>query len=244
MKNDKTLVFIPTYNEKENVEKIYSEIAELNLGIDILFLDDNSPDGTGVLLDRLSEAHQNVKVIHRSKKLGIGSAHLTGIRWAYDHKYKKLITMDCDFTHSPEKLPFFIEYAKNHEVVIGSRFLHKESLSGWNPFRKFLTLKGHMLTKYLLKMPYDASGAYRLYRLDKIPRDVFELVNSSGYGFFLESLNMLNIKGFSIKEISIVLPPRAYGHSKMTIIEIIRGFRDLLNTSLKNLLQKHSAQNN
>ena len=242
MTNNKILVFIPTYNEKENVEKLHSEIAQLGLDLDILFLDDNSPDGTGLLLDRLSEAQPNVKVIHRSKKMGIGSAHLMGIRWAYDHKYGKLITMDCDFTHSPECLPIFIKYAKNYELVVGSRYILKESLDGWNPFRKFLTTLGHILTKYLLNMPYDASGAYRLYRLDKIPRKLFELIQSVGYSFFFESLYVLNINHFSIKEVPILLPARTYGHSKMSIKEMLYSVFHLFRIHLFSLINKEKFE--
>ncbi len=238
MKNNQTLIFIPTYNEKENVEKIYSKITELKLNIDILFLDDNSPDGTGILLDRLVKAYHDVNVIHRPKKLGIGSAHLAGIKWAYDYKYQKLITMDCDFTHSPEYLYDFIKYSDNYDVVIGSRYILKESLKGWNPVRKSLTLLGYILTKYLLKLPYDASGAYRLYRLDRIPQDIFNFIYSSGYSFFFESLYLLNINGFFIKEIPIVLPPRTYGHSKMSIIDIFYSVKYLFRTYLKNSINK------
>jgi len=239
MKSNKMLIFIPTYNENENVEKIYSKITELNLDIDILFLDDNSPDGTGIFLDRLAEAHQNVNVIHRAKKSGVGSAHLTGIRWAYDHKYEKLITMDCDFTHSPDNLPVFIDYAKNHEIVIGSRFMLKKSLNGWNPIRQFLTLSGHVFTKYLLKMPYDASGALRLYRLDKIPREVFSFIKSSGYSFFPESLHILYMKKYDIKEIPIILPPRSAGHSKMKLCDIFVGIYKIIILFVKSLIFKN-----
>src|SRR6266542_1373614 len=97
----KTLIFIPTYNERNNVEEMAKQILALGLDADLMFMDDNSPDGTGEILDRLARTHQRVLVRHRPEKLGIGSAHLDGVRWAYDHGYDSLITMDCDFTHSP-----------------------------------------------------------------------------------------------------------------------------------------------
>lgn len=238
MKNTKTLVFIPTYNEKENVEKIYSEISKLKLGLDFLFLDDNSPDGTGVILDRLVDKHREVSVIHRDKKSGIGSAHLTGIEWAYKHGYEKLITMDCDFTHSPEYIPIFIDYSRDCDIVIGTRFGLKKSMEGWSYFRRFLTNAGHALTKYLLKMPYDASGAYRLYRLDKIPRTLFDLVRSTGYSFFFESLYILHKKKFKIKEIPIILPARSSGHSKMNFKEAQKGILYLFYFTFKIFLKR------
>ena len=104
----KLLVFIPTYNEKENVEKILHEIVDLGLDLDVLFLDDNSPDGTGEILDELAKKNNRVHVIHRQGKLGIGSAHQDAIRWAYRHKYTHLLTMDCDFTHPPAYIPVII----------------------------------------------------------------------------------------------------------------------------------------
>ena len=123
--NNKTLVFIPTYNERDNVEKICADILRLGMGLDVLFLDDNSPDGTGVVLDWISEKHSNVHVIHRTGKLGIGSAHIDGINWAYDQGYTTLITMDCDFTHQPESIPDFISNSKTSNIVVGSRFMFK-----------------------------------------------------------------------------------------------------------------------
>jgi len=213
----KTLVFTPTYNERDNVEKLCAEILGLRLNVDILFLDDNSPDGTGNVLDGLAERYPNVKVIHRSGKLGIGSAHFDGINWAYDHQYATLITMDCDFSHPPKYLPDFIKNSENHDVVVGSRHLLKGSDKELTLFRRTLTSLGHVLTKFLLGMPYDATGAYRLYRLDKVPRQAFGLIRSKGYSFFFESLYLLHINRFCIKELPITVPARTSGQTKMSI---------------------------
>ena len=109
--NNDFLIFIPTYNERENVEVILRQILDLRLDADILFVDDNSPDGTGQLLDALASSHPNVFVQHRAGKLGIGSAHKQGIAWAYDHGYRLLVTMDCDATHSPEQIRDFLARA-------------------------------------------------------------------------------------------------------------------------------------
>lgn len=223
-----TLVFVPTYNEKENVENFCLEILKLNIDVDVMFLDDNSPDGTGAILDQLAKKHKNVNVIHRAGKLGIGSAHLEGIHWAYNHNYSTLITMDCDFTHKPEDLNKFLSCANDCQIVIGSRYLNAQSLSDWNLFRKTLTLLGHFLTMHLLKMKYDASGAFRLYSLDSIHRGIFDQVESKGYSFFFESLYFLHLNNISIKEISITLPARTYGNSKMSLVEIWKSIYLLL----------------
>ena len=223
----KPLIMIPTYNERENVERICIEILALGLDLDILFVDDNSPDGTGVVLDILSQSHPNVKILHRSGKLGIGSAHRDGIEWGYKNGYRVLVTMDCDYTHPPEYIPRFLELAESNDVVVGSRYMQKNSLSGWSISRKTLTLFGHFLTKQLLGIPYDATGAYRSYRLDRITYQTFNLVNSHGYSFFFESLYILNRNQHSVCEIPIALPARTYGHSKMSYKEAVRSAKQL-----------------
>jgi dolichol-phosphate mannosyltransferase len=229
-KNSDVLVFIPCYNEKDNVRKIHKEIRELNIRPDILFVDDNSPDGTGEILDQMSQKDRNLFVMHRSGKLGIGSAHQAGIEWAYTRGYGRLITMDCDFTHPPEYIPKLIESLNGYDIVSTSRYMRKGSLKGWNIIRKTLTHLGHLMTKFLLKMPYDATGAFRLYDLERIPKDIFSLVASKGYSFFFESLYVLNLNGFKIKEIPIHLPPRTYGSSKMETKDIIQSLKQLYST--------------
>lgn len=216
------LVFVATYNEAENVEVLFQRIRQLNLGADILFLDDNSPDGTGRIIDRIAGDNSNVYAIHRAGKQGIGSAHLTGIEWAYKHGYQTLVTMDCDFTHAPERIVDFLARAGEYDIVVGSRYLQEGSLRTWSCFRKTLTRAGHMLTTALLRMPYDATGAFRLYRLDRIRSGIFGLVYSSSYSFFFESLYLCWLNGASIGEISIDLPARTYGHSKMSRNDVLR----------------------
>jgi dolichol-phosphate mannosyltransferase len=224
----RTLIFIPTYNEAENVQGLYRQIEGLGLGCDFLFLDDNSPDGTGEIIDSLAEANPRVHTIHRPGKLGIGSAHTDGIHWAYAQGYEVLITLDCDFTHSPDRIPDFIACASDYHVVIGSRFMQEGSLPGWNAFRKTLTYSGHYMTNLLLRMPLDATGAFRLYRLDRIPEDIFGLIASRGYSFFFESLYVLWLNGAMVKEIPISLPARTQGNSKMEIRDAYQSFHLLL----------------
>ena len=215
MTDTDTLVFVPTYNERENVERLCIELLKLDLRADILFLDDNSPDGTGEILDRLAADHGSVFVTHRSGKLGIGSAHQDGINWAYDRGYKTLVTMDCDFTHRPQDVPEFLRMSNDADLVLGSRYMHDESLSDWTFFRKSMTSFGHFLTTTLLRMKYDATGGFRAYRLDRIPREIFTRVRSKSYSFFFESLYALHVNRHSIAEVPIALPARTYGHSKM-----------------------------
>jgi dolichol-phosphate mannosyltransferase len=224
----RTVVFIPTYNERENVERLFLEITALGLGLDILFMDDNSPDGTGQILDDLAVSNSHLTVLHRQGKLGIGSAHREGIRWAYEHGYEFLITMDCDFTHSPQTILALLKEKDKADIVVGSRYMLKDSLEGWNLFRCILTKLGHILTVVFLKLPYDATGALRLYRLQRIPPSLFDRVRSQGYSFLYESLFILNYNKFRILEIPIKLPARTYGHSKMRLVDAWQSFRRLL----------------
>lgn len=241
MKN-KVLIFIPTYNEAENVKIIYQLLRAVVLPekFDILFLDDNSPDGTGEIIDRLSREDDTVFTIHRKGKLGIGSAHQAGISWAYEHQYETLITMDCDLTHSPEYISHFYDAGKIASVVVGSRYLEKDSLRTWNMFRKTLTKLGHFLTKNLLSMPFDASGAFRLYNLRAIKQGVFGLIQSKSYSFFFESLLILHVNQMTIKEIPIKLPKRTYGNSKMNLKDAWTSFYFLFRMFKKKMFFKKS----
>jgi len=235
---DKFLVFIPTYNEIENVKKIYHKLKKLSLNMDILFIDDNSPDGTGMLLDKLAAKDSSLTVIHQEGKNGIGNAHKVGIRYAYQRGYRILITMDCDFTHPPEDIPNLLEIFPNCDVVVGSRYIIKNSLEDWNFYRKCLTLIGHFLTKTLFKMPYDATGAFRLYHLNRINSRLFDTVKSPGYSFFFESLFILYQNGIKINEIPIKPPQRAYGHSKMAISDIYASVSRLFTLYFNSLINR------
>jgi len=216
------LIAIPTYNERQNVAIMYEQLMELKLDADLLFVDDNSPDGTGQFLDGLAGGDPRLKILHRAGKLGIGSAHLDAIRWAYEYGYSRLLTMDCDFSHSPADIPLFLGCPGGAGIVVGSRYLQRDSLREWNLLRKGLTTCGHLLTTRLLRMPQDATGAFRLYDLRKIDRRIFSLVTSMGYAFFFESLFVLTRNGVTVSEVPVRLPARTYGSSKMTTREVFR----------------------
>jgi dolichol-phosphate mannosyltransferase len=231
----KTLIFIPTYNEKDNVAPMCDQILALGLDADLLFMDDGSPDGTGRVLDELAIKHPRVRVIHRATKSGIGSAHFEGIGFAYDHGYERLVTLDCDFTHSPSLIPRFLERSRTADAVVGSRYLEIDSLPGWSLPRRVLTRLGHVLTKNMLGVSQDATGAFRVYNLTSIPRDIFDLVHSRGYAFFFESMLVLQRNGLAIAELPIKLPARMFGSSKMTVQEIQRSVSTLMTLFVQDL---------
>lgn len=231
------LIIIPTYNELNNVNNLYSSLRNVDKSIEILFVDDNSPDGTGELLKKLSASDSKVTVLNRPTKMGIGSAHIDGIFYAYKNKYKYVITMDSDLTHSPGYISAFYSKKDLYDVVVGSRYLQTDSLKNWNIFRKFLTNLGHYATKYLLGMPYDATGGFRLYSLSKIDINLFKKIESKSYSFFFESLYRLHIENHSIYEIPTQLPARAYGSSKMKFYDVMLSFRMLIKLFLIKLIK-------
>jgi dolichol-phosphate mannosyltransferase len=229
MARSRFLIFIPTYDERENVESMCEQVLALRLDADLLFMDDNSPDGTGEVLDRLALRHERVAVVHRPGKLGIGGAHQDGLRYAYDRGYDALVTLDCDFTHLPKDIPRLLAvYERGADVAVGSRFLESDGLPGWSVIRRALTKLGHLLTSRLLGISGDATGAFRVYNLKTVPRHLFDLVEAHGYAFFFESLFVAHANGLRIEEVPIVLPARTYGHSKMSLIEVQRSVRQLV----------------
>jgi ubiquinone/menaquinone biosynthesis C-methylase UbiE len=145
--------------------------------------------------------------------------------YAYENGYDTLITMDSDFTHRPFYIPSLVKASKDFDIVVASRYFDKDSLSEWNLFRKSLTMLGHFLTRYLLGLKYDASGAFRLYNLNNIDKNIFTTITSAGYSFFFESLFVLNFNDYKITEVPIKLPVRTYGHSKMKFSDMTKSLR-------------------
>jgi dolichol-phosphate mannosyltransferase len=219
---EETLIFVPTYNERENAPLMAAELLRLSLDADVLFIDDNSTDGTGTLLEEIAAKEPRLTVLHRSGKLGIGSAHLAGIDYAYANGYRWLVTLDCDFTHSPSDIPRLLAVRDTAPVVVGSRHIRSGSLPGWSAYRRFMTKLGHFMTKQVLGLPYDASGAFRVYDLTRIPHGLFKRVRALSYHFFFESLFVLHRNGVAVREVDIVLPARTYGHSKMSLRDVVR----------------------
>lgn len=215
------LIIIPTYNEIENLNLLINKLRTVEKNLNLLFIDDSSPDGTGIELARLSLDDPFIKVIHRDSKLGIGSAHKIGINWAYENDYFEVITMDSDLSHNPSYISNILLIENKSEVIIGSRFIENNSLVNWNIYRKIMTNIGHFLTKLLLTSNFDATNAFRYYNLKKIPSELFNSVESNGYSFFYESLFRLIVNKINVTEIPISIPSRTYGNSKM-------GYRDVL----------------
>jgi len=234
------LVLIPTYNEVNNISSLYSKIKKNIHNSDILFIDDNSPDGTAKEIKKIVEYDPSVKIIIRKEKLGIGSAHAEGIKYAYKKNYETLITMDADFTHNPETIKKLINKRKGGDIVIASRYIRNDGISDWNLFRKTLAITGHILTKKVLGISYDATSAFRLYNLKKIDRKVFDLVESTGYSFFFESLYILVLNNYTVNEIPVRLSSRTYGSSKMKLSDALHSLKFIFQTAYLSRIYRDS----
>jgi dolichol-phosphate mannosyltransferase len=219
MKN--ILVIIPTYNERKNIKKLADKIFAQKIdNLDVLFIDDNSTDGTIDTINNLIKKNSNIFLIVRKAKMGIGSAHIDGLYWAYKNGYKKVITMDADLTHDPKDIKSLINKSDSGDLIIASRYLSKNSMRGWNPLRVLMTKTSHLIVTLILKDEFDASNAYRLYNLDKIPIKILGKIKSKHYTFFFESLYIFLINGLKVVQVPIILHSRYSGSSKMRFKDI------------------------
>jgi len=233
-----TLLVIPTYNEAGNIERLLREIQEQGVGLDLLVIDDHSPDGTGALLETLAARMPLLRVIHREAKLGIGSAHKQGFAYAIEHGYTRVITMDADFSHDPSYLGAVLEHARSADVVLGSRYLKGGGLRGWSVTRRVITHTAHWLTTCVLRLPYDCTGGFRLYRVSVLRRIDWQGIRSDGYAFLIEMLYRAQRLGCSIHEIPIVISSRHSGRSKISHVEILRAVTTLVRLSLQGVMEK------
>ena len=209
----KTLIVVPTYNERKNISILFEKLIRLvKSNFEILVIDDNSPDGTYKEVLKYQKKYKFIKLKVRKKKLGIGSAHKFGIKYAVKKKFKILITMDSDGTHDPKYIKKILSKIKKFDLITTSRFKSKKSLKNWPLLRIVLTNIRHLLIKFFLGMPFDASGAYRCYNLKKIKYKDILLAKDNGYSFFWESIFILHKKNYSIYEVPIELPYRKLVH--------------------------------
>jgi dolichol-phosphate mannosyltransferase len=211
------LVIIPTYNEKENIEELLRQIFALDVGIEVLIVDDNSPDGTGALADRMASADPRIHVLHREGKMGLGSAYRAGFRYALDRDFDVVFEMDADFSHSPESLPVFLKEIETADMVLGSRYLHGVTVVNWPLTRLILSYAANVYSRVITGMPIkDATGGFKCFRRQVLESIDWGRVKSDGYGFQIEINFKAYRKGFRIKEIPILFVDRMAGESKMS----------------------------
>lgn len=223
----KLLIFTATYNEINNVEELITNI-KINCDIaDILIIDDNSPDGTGVFLKKKEQEESKLKIIVREKKLGLDTAHKIAYQYALSNNYDYLITMDADHSHNPLEIPNFLKYIQNTDFVLGSRYMQggENNLSF---FRFLLSYFGNKFIKFMLNVDCaEFTSSYRAFNLKRMHNFNLSIINSKGYSFFMETIFQIKKRGFSITEIPIIFEARLKGESKIPKMELFRTLKNV-----------------
>lgn len=213
----RVLVIIPTYNESDNVRLITERTRKAVPSVDILVADDNSPDGTGAIADELAEADDHIFVLHRAGKEGLGAAYKAGFQWAKDKGYDAVVEMDADGSHAPEELPLLLDALKDHDAVLGTRYIPGGSVHNWPLRRLLLSRCGNIYIRMALGMPFkDATGGYRAYRLAVLDKIDVATIASTGYSFQVEMAWRAHKQGFRMVEVPITFTERELGVSKMS----------------------------
>lgn len=217
-KTERGLVIIPTYNERENIERLVPMVLAQDPRLDVLIIDDASPDGTGEVAERMSAEDPRVQVLRRPGKLGLGTAYLEGFRRGLEQGYAYLFEMDADFSHDPAHLPQFLEAIEKYDVVLGSRYLEgRVTVVNWPIGRLLLSYFANIYARIVTGLPIaDATGGYKCFRREVLEAIDLDRVESEGYSFQIEMSFRAWKKGFRIGEIPIVFADRDVGESKMS----------------------------
>ncbi|HEY3294202.1 MAG TPA: polyprenol monophosphomannose synthase [bacterium] len=213
----KGLVVIPTYNERDTVDAILDAVLAQNLGLDVLFVDDNSPDGTAKRIKERAAADPHVKLIERPGKMGLGTAYVAGFKYAIANGYDVVFEMDADFSHDPSALPVMMEKIKDYDFVLGSRYVNGISVVNWPLRRLLLSTFASKYTRVITGMPImDPTGGYKCFRVDVLKAIDLDRVKSGGYSFQIEMNFKAWKKGFRWVEVPIIFVDRRVGNSKMS----------------------------
>lgn len=215
---ERALVIIPTYNERENVLKIIDAVLAQSPILDVLIVDDGSPDGTGALVDERATSDSRVHIIHREKKLGLGTAYIAGFRWALARDYDLVFEMDADFSHDPQHLPQFLSSIENADLVIGSRYRDRRvTVVNWPIGRLLLSYFANVYARFVTGLPiFDTTAGYKCFRRKVLESVDLNDVKSNGYAFQIEMHFRVWRQNFRIVEIPIVFVDRTEGTSKMS----------------------------
>jgi len=215
--DNRTLVVIPTYNERDNLAEITARVLRSTTGVDVLVVDDNSPDGTGALASALASGHDRINVLHRAGKEGLGAAYRAGFDWGLERGYERLVEMDADGSHQPEQLALLLTALDDADVVLGSRWVRGGSVVNW-PFRRMmLSQAGSLYARVALGLPIrDITGGFRAFTADALREIGYQDVLSQGYCFQIDMLWKAYTAGLRISEVPITFVERVHGESKMS----------------------------
>jgi len=213
----RALIIFPTYNERENIEKIVNAVLPLDPRIHVLIVDDSSPDGTGKIADRMSAQEEKVFVLHRQNKEGLGRAYIAGFKWAMERRFDLIFEMDADFSHGPEYIKDFLREIVDYDLVIGSRYISGVNVVNWPMMRLMLSYFANVYTRIITGIPLrDATGGFKCFRREVLETIDLDRVQSNGYSFQIEVSMRAWKRGFRIKEIPIIFIDRMQGTSKMS----------------------------
>lgn len=222
---NKPVVIIPTYNEIDNVRPIADAVLENLEGGDVLFVDDNSPDGTGKVADEMSAANPRIHVLHRPGKQGLGRAYIAGFKWALENGYTHIFEMDADFSHDPKELPNFIKASEEADLILGSRYIGGIRVMNWPLSRLLISTFGGVYVRVITGLPImDPTGGFKCFRREVLEALDLDKVTSNGYSFQIEMTFKAWMKNFRIKEIPIMFVERRAGSSKMSKAIAIEAF--------------------
>jgi dolichol-phosphate mannosyltransferase len=225
----RTAVIIPTYNESDNIEALAKEILALGDITEIIIVDDNSPDGTGEIADELTKVYQGIKVIHRSGKLGLGTAYIAGFKEALALGADPIVTMDADFSHHPRYIPDLLAKNRDAQLVIGSRYVDGGGTVSWGLRRQILSKGANTFARLVLGLKaHDCTGAFRCYRRKVLESIELDEIFSDGYSFLIEVLYKCQRRGWEIGEVPIIFEDRRHGASKISRREIFKALYTVL----------------
>jgi len=213
----KILIIIPTYNELENLPKLLPEVLSKDENINVLIVDDNSPDGTAGFVENQMKNNNRIHLIKRPSKQGLGTAYIAGFKYALQNNFQIIFEMDADFSHDPKEIPRFLDEVKNSDVVLGSRYINGVNVINWPLRRLLLSSFANLYTRIITGLPvHDATGGYKCFNRKVLEAIDLDRVKSNGYAFQIEMTFKAWKKGFKVKEIPIIFVDRVKGKSKMS----------------------------
>lgn len=213
----KTLVIIPTYNERENIRDIIEAVLNTTPTSHILIVDDNSPDGTAEIVKELIKTDPRIHILQRKRKMGLGTAYIAGFKYAIKQNYDSIIQMDADFSHNPKDIPRLLAQLKDYDLIIGSRYVDGISVVNWPLSRLFLSYFANLYARIITGIPIkDLTGGFKCIKIDVLKSIDLDRIRADGYGFQIEVNFLAYINGFKLKEIPIIFIDRRAGYSKMS----------------------------
>jgi dolichol-phosphate mannosyltransferase len=236
----KSVVIVPTYNERDNIDVLLDDLLSLPVDLSVINVDDNSPDGTGAAADAWAARYPDrVQAVHRAGKLGLGTAYIAGFKRALEAGFDRIMTMDADFSHHPRYIPSLLDLSRAHDLVIGSRYVAGGGTLNCTAKRKALSQGANTFAKVMLGLrAQDCTAGFRCYRREVLQAIDLDGIRSNGYSFLIEMIFYVQRRGFSIGEVPIIFEDRRRGTSKISRNEVIRALQTVERLSVRRVQEK------